>query len=104
MKGRRQFQVFRPERLVHESPRCAYDERRATLPLITKRLKPVSPAERRKQASLPLIGHRELCLRKRLRFDRRVKRLPDSFDRRSSSLPFASGRSALEQGGDLAQL
>ena len=75
MQGRLQFEVFRPERIVHKGPRRAHHDRGVTLALITIRFEPVPPAKCSEEASLPLIRHGELHLGQRLLFDRRIERL-----------------------------
>ena len=96
VQGRLQLKVFRPKRVVEKGPRRANHHCGVTLTLIAIRFEPVSPAKRRKEASLPLVRHGNLRLGQRLRLDRRVERLADPLYRGRRSLTFARGRGTLE--------
>ena len=96
MQGRLQFDVFGPKRQVHEALRRAYHHGGVALALIAVRFQPVSPAERREEASLPLIRQGELDLGRRLRGTGGLERLLEPFDGGGRGLTFARGRGALE--------
>jgi hypothetical protein len=96
VQGCLQLEVFRPTRIVHKGPWSAHHHGGVTLALIAIRIEPVPPTKCGKETSLPLIGHGELRLRQRLRFDGGIERLPEPFNRSSRSLAFTRGRDALE--------
>jgi hypothetical protein len=96
VQGRLQLKVFRPKRVVEKRPRRANHHCGVALTLIAIRFEPVSPAKRRKEASLPLIRHGNLRLGQRLRLDRRVERLADPLNRGRRGLAFARGRGTLK--------